>query len=97
MGYNTAALAGPLTTSSVTQTAQSCDSMIDRWIEVVGASVGTFDVELSTDGATWAAPASLAGLDGSEVWYEVPQPATDIRIKPTGLTVTRIRLRARRD
>lgn len=94
--YASQELAGALVTSSVTQQEQVCDSLIDKWVEVLGAAAGTFDIELSTDasGDTWDSPADLTGLDGSAIWYEVPQPAKRIRIKPTGLTCTRIRLRA---
>lgn len=97
MVYTTHELLGSVTTSSVVGAAVFCDSLIDKWLEVSGASAGSFDVELSTSdsGDDWTVPDSLTGLDGTLFWYEIPQPAKRIRINPTGLTATRIRLRGR--
>lgn len=93
--YQTHTLSAALVTESTAQSAVHCDSLIDKWVEVVGLSVGDIDIEISTDGSTWLVANSDVDGIAAAGWFEVPQPATHIRVNPNGATLTSVTLRGR--
>ena len=90
MLYQSHELLGSITTSSVTGDAQDCDGLVDKWVEVVSLSAGSVDIEVSTDGTAYQSVETVSASG----WYELPQPATHVRINPAAATLTRVTLRA---
>ncbi len=89
MIYEQVTLSGALITSSATTTINNVNGLIDKWVSFRGISAGTVDIEISVDGVNFIAVTTV----DADAWVEVPQPATHIRLNPTGLTVTEVVMR----
>ena len=95
MTYETITLFGAVTTTSVDSAVANTDSLIDKWIVARGVSAGSATVLYSVDGgATWVTDPDIT-IDADGV-FELPFPATHLKVAATGLTCAAMHLRARR-
>lgn len=62
----------------------------DKWLLARGLSAGSAAVKLSIDGTNYVTAMTI-NADG---WYELPWPATHIKLTGSGLTLTAADVRA---
>ena len=63
--------------------SQGCAELIDKWLKLTGTFVGSFDIEVSTDGTVWSKVTT--GLTAAG-WTAITQTCKFVRIATTAYT-----------